>query len=213
VSAAASFVRANTAISTPPLVPELRLHLASEITPIWHATETSLAQSGLPPPYWAFAWPGGQALARHLLDRPEIVRGRSVLDFGSGSGLVALAAAHAGARVAIAAEIDEFAATAIALNAALNGLALEIVTADFVGRDAGWEVVLAGDICYERPMAERATAWLQGLAARGATVLLGDPGRAYLPRHRLAELARYAVPTTLELEDRETRDTGVWQLS
>jgi len=208
----AGFVRANTAIATPPLVPEIRLHLACEITPLWHATEASLAEAQLPPPYWAFAWAGGQALARHVLDHPELVRGRAVLDFGSGSGLVAIAAAMAGARVT-AAEIDPFAAAAIALNAALNAVSLAIERGDVIGRGpAPWEIVLAGDMCYERPLAERLTAWLRELAARGALVLLGDPGRAYLPSSGLEVRARYDVPTTLELEDRTSREGVVWRL-
>jgi predicted nicotinamide N-methyase len=206
-------VRANTAVGAPPLVPEIRLYLASEITPLWHATEASLAEAQLPPPYWAFAWAGGQALARHILDHPELVRDHAVLDFGAGSGLVAIAAAKAGARVT-AAEIDPFAAAAIALNAALNQVELAIERMDVIGREpAPWEVVLAGDMCYERPLAERLTEWLLGLAARDVLVLLGDPGRAYLPASGLEALARYDVPTTLELEDRANREGVVWRLS
>ena len=206
------FVRANTVIMASPLVPEIRLHLASEITPLWHATEASLARDQLPPPYWAFAWAGGQALARHILDHSALVRGRSVLDFGAGTGLVAIAAAMAGARVS-ATEIDPFAAAAIALNAALNGMAVSIERADVIGREpVPWEIVLAGDMCYERPLAERLTHWLRTLAARGVAVLLGDPGRAYLPTTGLEALARYDVPTTLELEDRTSREGVVWRL-
>ena len=209
---AADFVRANTAVAAAPLVPEIRLYLASEITPLWYATEASLARDQLPPPYWAFAWAGGQALARHILDHPELVRVRAVLDFGSGSGLVAIAAAKAGARVT-AAEIDPFAAAAIGLNAALNRVDVAIERADVVGREpAPWEVVLAGDMCYERPLAERLTRWLRSLAARGTVVLLGDPGRAYLPAAGLEELARYEVPTSLELEDRLSREGVVWRM-
>jgi len=209
----AAFVRANTVVAAPPLVPEIRLHLASEITPLWQATEASLARDQLPPPYWAFAWAGGQALARHILDHPELVRGRAVLDFGAGSGLVAIAAAKAGAQVT-AAEIDRFAAAAIVLNAALNGVAVAIESDDVIGRaPAPWQVVLAGDMCYERPLAERLTEWLRALAARGVTVLLGDPGRAYLPTAGLEALARYAVPTSLELEDRLIREGVVWRMA
>jgi predicted nicotinamide N-methyase len=209
----AIFIRRNTAITAPPLVPEIRLHLATEITPIWQATEEILARTALPPPFWAFAWAGGQALARYLLDHPEVVAGRSVLDFGAGSGLVAIAAARAGAVSVLAAEIDHFAAAAIAANAALNGVAIAVTTADVVDTaDPGWEVVTAGDVCYERPMAERVTAWLRGLARRGGLVLLGDPGRAYLPSHGLHERARYLVPTSRELEDRESRDGVVWEV-
>ncbi|HXY99384.1 MAG TPA: 50S ribosomal protein L11 methyltransferase [Stellaceae bacterium] len=210
---AASFIRANTAIDAPPLVPEIRLHLAGEITPLWQATETALEREQLPPPYWAFAWAGGQALARHVLDHPGLVRGKRVLDFGAGGGLLALAAARAGAAEAVAAEIDPFAAAAIGLNAALNGLAVAVESADVIGRfPVPWQVVLAGDMCYERPLAERLTRWLRHLAGAGVLVLLGDPGRAYLPREELEELARYRVPTPLELEDRTMREGVVWQL-
>jgi len=207
------FVLANTIVAAPPLVPEIRLHLASEITPLWHATEESLAKAQLPPPYWAFAWAGGQALARHILDRPELVRGRAVLDFGAGSGLVAIAAAISGARVT-AAEIDPFAAAAIALNAALNKVEIAIERTDVIGCElAPWRTVLAGDMCYERPLAERLTRWLRVLTTRGVSVLLGDPGRAYLPSEGLEALARYEVPTPLELEDRTSREGVVWRLT
>src|SRR5262245_1722740 len=172
------FVRSNTAIEVPPLVPEIRLHLATEVTPIWQATEETLARNGLPPPFWAFAWAGGQALARYLLDHPEKVDGREALDFGSGSGLVAIAAAMAGAAKVTAAEIDPFAAAAIAANAALNQVEIEIITADLIeSHNRSWAVVTAGDICYEQPLTERAMAWLRRLAGRGSLVLLGDPGR------------------------------------
>src|SRR6266699_5013516 len=158
----AFFVRSNTLIEAPPLVPEIRLHLATEVTPIWQATEESLARNALPPPFWAFAWAGGQALARYLLDHPETVAGREMLDFGAGSGLVAIAAAKAGAASVTAAEIDHFAAAAIAANAALNGVAIEVVTSDVLGSiDPRWEVVIAGDVCYERVMADRVTVWLR----------------------------------------------------
>ncbi len=208
----AAFVRANTAVAAPPLVPEIRLHLASEITPLWHATEATLAQSQLPPPYWAFAWAGGQALARYILDHAELVRGCAVLDFGAGSGLVAIAAAHAGAH-ATAAEIDPFAAAAIKLNAEINAVEIAIERADVIGREQiPWQAVLAGDMCYERPLAERLTLWLRGLARRGTLVLLGDPGRAYLPAGGLEKIACYDVPTTLDLEDRTSREGVVWRL-
>lgn len=209
----AGFIRANTAIAAPPCVPEIRLHLASEVTPLWQATEATLEQAQLPPPYWAFAWAGGQALARYVLDHPDIVRGRRVLDFGAGSGLVAIAAMKAGATSVTAAEIDAFAAAAIGLNAALNGVAIAIETADVIGRvPAPWNTILVGDMCYERPLAERLTAWLRDLARGGATVLLGDPGRTYLPKDGLIEIARYAVPTPLDLEDRTERIGIVWRL-
>lgn len=207
------FVRRNTAIAHPPLVPEIALYLATEVTPIWRATEESLARGAVPPPYWAFAWAGGQALARFLLDNPEVVRGREVLDIGSGSGIVAIAAAKAGAIRVVAAEIDRFAAAAIALNAPLNGVTVTVETRDLLNRAAaGWGVALAGDICYEEPMSSRALALLRRIAGRGRMALLGDPGRAYLPRSGLAELARYQVPTSRELEDRDQREAVVWQV-
>ena len=209
----ALFVRANTAIAAPALVPEIRLHLAAEVTPIWQATEESLARGHVPPPFWAFAWAGGQALARYLLDRPDIVAGREVFDYGSGSGLVAIAAAIAGAASVTAAEIDHFAAAAITANAALSDVAIRVVMSDPLDAVAGdWPVVTAGDICYEQPMTDRSISWLRCRAARGSLVLLGDPGRAYLPTAGLQELARYRVPTSLELEDRELRDGVVWQV-
>jgi len=209
----AAFVRRNTAITAPSLVPEISLYLATEIAPIWQATEDTLALSALPPPFWAFAWAGGQALARFLLDHPERVAGRSVLDFGAGSGIVAIAAAKAGAASVLAAEIDHFAAAAIAANASLNDVAIAVTTTDLLDTvDARWEVVTAGDVCYERPMADRVMGWLRGLAARGTLVLLGDPGRAYLPSEGLIERAHYLVPTSRELEDRDIRDAIVWQV-
>jgi predicted nicotinamide N-methyase len=183
------------------------------VTPLWHATEATLAATQLPPPYWAFAWPGGQALARHLLDHPALVASKTVLDFGAGSGLVSIAAKKAAAGRVVAAEIDAFAVAAIGLNAALNGVAIEARSADIVGSDEGWDMILIGDMCYERPLADRLVPWLRTLAARGATVFVGDPGRAYLPKHGLLRIAEYAVPTSLDLEDRTIRDTVIWQLS
>ena len=209
----ALFVRRNTTIVAPPLVPEIRLHLATEVTPIWQATEETLARSALPPPFWAFAWAGGQALARYLLDHPANVAGRSVLDLGAGSGLVAIAAAKAGAGSVLAAEVDHFAAAAIAANAVLNEVAISVATEDLLDTvNLRWDVVTAGDVCYEQPMADRVVGWLRGMAARGTIVVLGDPGRTYLPCGGLVERARYVVPTSRELEDREYRETVVWEL-
>ena len=209
----ALFVRRNTTIVAPLLVPEIRLHLATEVTPIWQSTEETLARSALPPPFWAFAWAGGQALARYLLDHPANVAGRSVLDLGAGSGLVAIAAAKAGARSVLAAEVDHFAAAAIAANAVLNEVAISVATEDLLNTvNLRWDVVTAGDVCYEQPMADRVVGWLRGMAARGTIVVLGDPGRTYLPCGGLVERARYVVPTSRELEDREYRETVVWEL-
>jgi predicted nicotinamide N-methyase len=209
----ADFIRGNAIVAAPSLLPELGIYLATEITPIWQASEDLLAAGNVPPPYWAFAWAGGQALARYLLDNPEIVAGREVLDIGSGSGIVAIAAAKSGASRVVAADIDPFAAAAIALNASLNGAAVTVETRDLLDRGpAGWGVALAGDICYEEPMSSRALALLRRIAARGRLALLGDPGRAYLPKSGLTELARYTVPTSRELEAKEISEGVVWQV-
>jgi predicted nicotinamide N-methyase len=210
----AGFVRRETLLVSPPLLPEMRLHLATEITSLWQTTEDRLAAHNVAPPYWAFAWVGGQALARHLLDRPEIARGKRVLDFAAGSGAAALAASMAGAAQVSASELDPLARAAIALNAAANGIALEIVAGDLTSAPPGpWDLILAGDVCYERPMAERVTEWLRRAARQGIEVLLGDPGRAYLPKDGLIEVARYEVATSRELEDRESRVTVVYRLT
>ena len=206
----AEFVRANTVLATPSLVPEMKLHLASVATDLWEATEASLERTGLPPPYWAFAWPGGQALARHLLDEPRTARGKRVLDFAAGCGVAALAAARAGAASIAASEIDAFARAALALNAAANDLAIDVLDRDVLATPArNWELILAGDVFYEKPMAARVWPWLKDAATRGIAVLVADPGRAYLPESGLVEIARYAVPTTLDLEDRIERVTRV----
>ena len=207
------FIRANTALVTPPLVPEVKLHLATEVVPLWQLTEEELAASGVPPPYWAFAWAGGQALARYVLDNPALVSGRTVLDFGSGSGLVAIAAALAGAKHVLAADIDTYARAAIMLNASTNATAISVTSDDLIGAQLDCDTFLVGDMCYERPLAERLLKWLDDRAANGATVLLGDPGRSYFPKRGVAKLATYHVQTTRELEDREIRETSVYRLT
>jgi predicted nicotinamide N-methyase len=206
-----AFILENTRLLRPPLAPDLRLHLADEAVALWKKTEEDLGEIGLPPPFWAFAWAGGQALARFIAERPETVAGKFVLDFASGSGLVAITAARAGAARVVASEIDDFALTAIGMNARENGAAVEVRAMDLAGRDEGWDVVLAGDISYQRDMAEAATIWLERLAARGATVLIGDPGRAYLARDRLERLAEYSVPVTRDLEDSEIKRSAVYR--
>ena len=206
------FILENTELLSPPHTPELKLHLASELVPIWQKTEEELAAQGVPPPFWAFAWAGGQALSRYVLDHPETVRGKRVLDFASGSGLSAIAAAKAGASHVLATEIDTFAVAAIDLNAQVNDVKITAELLDAVGTDQGWDTVIAGDICYEREMSARVFAWLRGLAGRGALVLIGDPGRNYLPSSHLVEIAVYDVATTRELEDREVRRTKVWHV-
>ena len=203
------FIRANTELMAPPLVPEIRLHLATEVVPLWRKTEEELEQIGVPPPYWAFAWAGGQALARYVLDNPHLVAGKRVLDFGSGSGLVGFAAAKAGAAHVLAADIDPFAIAAIAANAAANDLALTVTAEDVIGSTNSHDVILIGDMCYERPLAERLMAWLQ---SSPAMIFLGDPGRSYFPKSGLERLATYRVQTTREIEDSEIRETGVWVL-
>jgi predicted nicotinamide N-methyase len=209
-----AFVRANSVLASPPLVPEIRLHLASEVVPLWYKTEEELGREGVPPPYWAFAWAGGQALARYVLDEAAAlnVRGASVLDFGSGSGLVAIAAAKAGAGAVLAADIDPFSAAAIRQNASDNDVTVDVTTDDVIGRESPWSLILVGDMCYERPLAERLTAWLRGRVRAGATVLVGDPGRTYFPKTGVEKLATYNVPTSRDLEDSEMRETSVYRL-
>ena len=208
---AEAFILANTALVAPPHVPEIRLHLADEAHELWLKTEEELEAIGLPPPFWAFAWAGGQGLARFLLDHPEAVAGKRVLDFASGSGLVAIAALKAGARSVVAADIDPICRAAVALNVRANSVEAEFRGEDLIGEDEGWDVVLAGDVFYDRALAERCAAWFDALAGRGATVIVGDPGRHYLPRERLRELACYEVPVTRVLEDAEVKRTIVWR--
>jgi predicted nicotinamide N-methyase len=212
ISDPAAFIRAHTHLLSVPHAPEIRLHLADEATDLWQKTEEELGEIGLPPPFWAFAWAGGQALARYILDHATLVRGKRVLDFASGSGLVAIAAAKAGAASVEACDIDAFALAAIALNAAANGVAVVGRNAGAIDADEGWDAVLAGDICYERDMAERTVAWLERLHARGALVLIGDPGRSYLPREKLEPLATYRVAVTRSLEDGDIKTTHVWRI-
>jgi len=213
-----AFVRTQTSIEIAPLCPELRLHLATEYTPIWEATEKTLEERGLAPPFWAFAWAGGQAVARLLLDRPDYVAGKRVLDFAAGCGVAAIAACKAGAQTVQASEIDPFSWAAMTLNARLNNVSFEIQIEDLIGaRPAlespeGWDVILVGDMCYERKIAEAMTAWLRALAAMGVLVLLGDPGRNYLPEQGLEEIICYDIPTTLELENATLQKGRVWRL-
>jgi predicted nicotinamide N-methyase len=209
----AAFIRNNTRLLPVPHAPEISLHVADEATVLWQKTEDELGEIGLPPPFWAFAWAGGQALARYILDNPGLVAGQRVLDFASGSGLVAIAAAKAGAAHVAASEIDAFAAEAIGINAAVNNVAdrISVLLADIIGTDGGWDTVLAGDICYQRDIAERVTIWLKALSRRGAQVLIGDPARSYLPRDALEEIATYQVPTTRMLEDAEIKKSSVWR--
>ncbi|MBP0617220.1 class I SAM-dependent methyltransferase [Jiella mangrovi] len=213
---AEAFILENTAVTNPPHVTEVALHLASEAHELWQKTEEELAEIGLPPPFWAFAWAGGQGLARYVLDHPETVARRSVVDFASGSGLVAIASAIAGARSVIAADIDPFAETALRLNLAANptigaGGPITFSGENLVGRDVSADLVLAGDVFYDRHMAAAVTPWFDRLTACGLMVLVGDPGRAYLPRERLEQLAEYRVPVSRALEDQEIKRVAVWR--
>ena len=209
------FIRANTRLRPVPLVPEISIFVADEAVPRWQKTEEELSEAGLPPPFWAFAWAGGQALARYVLDHAELVRGKRVLDLASGSGLVGIAAMKAGAREVTAADIDRFAGVAAQINATENGITLNICADDLLrgASDAQWDAVLAGDIFYERDTAELALDFLSRQARGGATILIGDPGRSYLPKDRLTHLAEYRVPVTRELEDAEIKRTSVWTVT
>ncbi len=206
-----AFIAANTRIGHAPLVPEIALHLATEITPIWQATEAWLKQEGLSPPFWAFAWPGSQGIARYVLDNPALVVGRSVLDFATGGGLAAIACVMAGAGPVQATDIDPLAIRAADLNAALNGVTIDATCVDIVGAAPEWDLILCGDVCYEAPMTDHILPWLRHMA-RGAEVWIADPGRAYLPARGLTTLQTYDIPTSLELEDRASRRTLVSRL-
>ncbi|MGD0066915.1 MAG: 50S ribosomal protein L11 methyltransferase [Streptosporangiaceae bacterium] len=212
------FIRTSTRLGPVALVPEIRLHQASEPIGVWQRTELAAGRSGLDPPFWAFAWAGGQGLARYLLDHPEVVRDRPVIDLASGSGLVAIAAARAGAAVVTAYDIDPLAVAAMTLNAEANGVAVRAVQADILDSDIldsdgeGTEVILAADAFYERELASRMTRYLERGQARGAEVLVGDFGRAYLPQDRLIPVAGYDVPGLSALEDHDIKHTTVWTL-
>jgi predicted nicotinamide N-methyase len=214
-----AFIRANTRLRPVPLVPEISIYVADEAVPLWHKTEEELGEAGLPPPFWAFAWAGGQALARHILDHPELVRGQCVLDLASGSGLVGIAAMKAGASSVTAADIDAFAHAAAKLNAGENNVELSHLSRDVLTGDSDepddkpWDVILAGDIFYERETAAHVFNFLQSNAIRGAIILIGDPGRSYLPRDKLLKLAEYSVPVTRDLEDMDIKQTAVWKLA
>jgi predicted nicotinamide N-methyase len=207
------FIRQNTSVLAPPLVPEVTLHLAHEAVPIWQKTEEELGAIGLPPPFWAFAWAGGQALSRYVLDHPHLVNGKSVLDLATGSGLVAIAAKKAGARSVLAADIDSFACAAARINADINGVEIDIIDDDLLDHAArGFDVILVGDLFYEKALAERVHAWLVEAKAKGAAILIGDPGRSYLPKSALIQVVDYNVPVTRELEDAEIKRSTVWRI-
>jgi predicted nicotinamide N-methyase len=207
-----AFIRENTRVLAPSHVPELQLYLADDAVALWEMKEEQLGELGLPPPFWAFAWAGGQALARYVLDYPETVRGLSVLDVASGSGLVAIAAMKAGAAHAVAVDIDAFAAHAAQLNAALNDVRVKTSDADPVGAPTDADVILVGDLFYDRDLAPRVLEWLFDLQSDGKRVLVGDPGRTYLPRDKLEQIAAYDIPVTRALEDAELKRAAVWKL-
>lgn len=207
------FIRGNTELLSPPHVGEIQLHLASEAHELWLKTEEELEKIGLPPPFWAFAWAGGQGLARYILDNPDIVSGKRVVDFASGSGVVAIAAAKSGAASVLAVDIDPWAKVAIAMNAEANGVSVEITDSNVVGTNLEAEVLLAGDVFYDKAFAELLFPWLLSQQKRGLRVLVGDPGRAYLPKQDLVAMATYQVPVSRALEDSEVKGTTVWEIS
>jgi predicted nicotinamide N-methyase len=207
-----AFVRAQTRPAPVPLVPEVVTWQATELTPLWNATSAQLERYDASP-FWAFPWAGGQALARHVLDHPEVVRGRRVLDFATGSGLVAIAACLAGAAEVVGTDLSPFCEVVFPMNAALNHVEAEIRIEDLLGTAAeGFEVVLAGDVFYEKPLAERSLAWFQVLARRGTTVLVGDPGRLYSPRLGVIDRGQHDVPVSPEIESRDVMRTWVLEV-
>jgi len=207
-----AFILANTTLLSPPLVPEIRLHLAQESVPIWLKTEEELGQMNVAPPYWAFAWAGGQALARYILDTPTLFVGRRVLDLGAGSGLTAIASMKVGAHSVIANDIDELALSATALNATENDVVITPSSADLLASlPQDFDVILVGDLFYERQLADKVLAFITAAAASGALILIGDPQRNYFPTGRFERVAEYDVPVTRELEDGLIKRTAVWR--
>ena len=204
------FVQENTELSASRLVPGIKLQLATDVSALWQASEDFLAAHHLPPPFWAFAWPGSEALARHVMDHPALVAGLRVLDFAAGCGLAGIACAQLGAKVD-AAEIDPFAADAILLNSSHNNLKINVLSGDIVGEACRWDVILCGDVCYEAPMTQHILPWLRR-CARDALVIVADPGRKYAPDGGCETIAVYEVPTSLELEDSAARIVTLFRL-
>ena len=205
------FIRQHTELLSPPLVPEVKLYLAHEAIPIWQKTEDELGELGLPPPFWAFAWAGGQALARYILDNPVIVKNKTILDLASGSGLVAIAAMKAGALSVLAADIDNFSIAAIKLNAQANACGIATTSDNLLANAAPHvDVILVGDMFYEKTTAEKCLAFLK---TSKADILIGDPSRSYLPKEQLQKIATYSVPVSRDLEDAEIKQTSVWKLA
>jgi predicted nicotinamide N-methyase len=205
------FILDNTSIMTPPHVPEIRLHLADEAHDLWLKTEEELEEIGLPPPFWAFAWAGGQGLARYVLDHPESISGKRVIDFASGSGLVAIAAYKAGAKSVLAVDIDPWTSAAIELNSQLNDSKITFSSEDIIGTAIDADMLLAGDVFYDKSFADRLIPWFETLTKSNVTIIVGDPGRSYCPRERMQPLATYEVPVTRALEDAEVKKTTVWR--
>jgi predicted nicotinamide N-methyase len=211
--AASEFIRQQTAVTAASLVPEIKLYLAAEVTPLWQMAEEQFKQTGMPPPYWAFAWPGGQGLARHILDNPALVKGRRVLDFAAGCGIAAIAAMKMGAKHAMAIDIDPVAEAAAQMNAEMNGVNVDVrSTIDMNKAYAGADLILAGDVCYQQMMSTTIVRWLRMCAEKGTRVLLAEPGRAYVPHEGLKEIARYEVPTSRDLEDSDSRIVTLWEM-
>lgn len=207
-----AFIRDNTRLLAPPLVPEIVLHLAEESLPIWRKTEDELGEINVPPPYWAFAWAGGQAVSRYILDNPPLVAGRTVLDLGSGAGLAAIAAAKAGATDVLAADIDAVSLIAAEINAIANGVTIRTTAEDLLASPPpAYDVVIVGDLFYERALADHVLGFIAASLARSPLILIGDPQRSYFPRGRFQKLAEYRVPVTRELEDSEIKLTSVWK--
>ncbi|UVC08383.1 methyltransferase [Rhizobium sp. TH2] len=206
-----TFILENTSVMSPPHVPEIRLHLADEAHDLWLKTEDELEEIGLPPPFWAFAWAGGQGLARYVLDHPETVAGKHVVDLASGSGLVAIAAVQAGAASVIAADIDPWTEAAVRLNSRLNNVELTFTNDNLIGTTLEADVLLAGDVFYDVGFANALVPWFTMLAQAGKTLIVGDPGRSYCPRHLMEPLTTYEVPVTRALEDAEVKKTTVWR--
>lgn len=221
-TAAESFIHRHTRIQSPPACPEISLHLADHLLPLWEESATLLGErDDLPPPYWGFCWAGGQALSRYLLDNPAVVRGKRVLDFASGSGVVGIAAAQSGAASVDACDIDLLARVVISLNAALNHAVVTVRQEDLLQGPVHWDVVVAGDVCYEGGMSQRIWPWLVTMAQSGVTVLLADPGRAYLPKGGLEPVWSTTVATSREIENVDSKavtvyrvkNTAVWNYS
>jgi predicted nicotinamide N-methyase len=210
----AEFVMTQTVLEKLAFVPEIALQLATEITPLWKLSEDRLRNGYLPPPFWAFAWPGGQGLARYILDNPDVVKGKRVLDFAAGGGVAAIAAAKVGAKHSMADDIDLLAQTAIYINAEHNGVEVEVHRINSMDKPfTKADLIMVGDVCYQQAMSTTIMRWLHLCLEKGVRVLMADPGRAYVPKDGLKELARYEIPTSLELEDRTSREVVVWELT